>query len=101
MPFTALSMFTHGWHHPGTVQVSVCDTPALTTVVEVRPEIRGTTTDAPAPGPAGEPVILTAQEMKPELRGASSEESPGGGADEPKVISAKDLKPVIRGAEEE
>jgi len=100
MPFTGLSMLTHGWHHPGTVEVSVCETPELTAVVEVRPEIRGATTDAPAPGPAGEPVILAAEEMRPEMRGASSTASTAP-VEEPKVLSASDLKPVIRGAEEE
>lgn len=99
MAFTALSILTHGWHHPGEVAVEVSDAPNVMAVVEVRPTMRGTV-PPPTGGPAGVPVTLSGVELKPELRKAEGPEQ-STGSDDPTILSAKDLVPVIRKAEEE
>lgn len=99
MALTALSLLTHGWHHPGLVEVEVCASPVLTSVVEVRPVLRGTV-PAVVEGPAGVPVVLSAEELRPEIVQAQGPEVQTGG-DTPTVISSEELKPVIRKIEEE
>lgn len=99
MGLSALSMITHGWHHPGLVEVEVCDTPTLTATVEVRPTVRGTIPPV-VEGPAGAPVTLLGVELKPEMRKAQGPEQSTGSSD-PTVLSAEELAPVIRKAEEE
>ena len=99
MGFTALSMLTHGWHHPGEVVVTTDNKPWLRAVVEVRPEIRATTPPV-AQGAASEPVVVAASELKPEVR--DTEGPPQStGQDEPTVYGAEELAPQIRKAEED
>jgi len=99
MGLSALSLFTHGWHHPGLVEVEVCDKPIVSAVVEVRPEIRATVPPV-AEGSATDPVIVAATELKPEIR--ETEGPPQSTSqDEPTVYSAEELAPQIRKSEEE
>ena len=99
MGLSALSLFTHGWHHPGEVEVEVCEHPSLTTVVEVRPTIRATVPPE-TEGPAGAPIVTGASEVRPTIQGTSGPQQ-GSGQDKPIVVSAEDLVPVIRDTEEE
>lgn len=99
MGLSALSLLTHGWHHPGLVEVEVCEKPLLAAVVEVRPEIRATV-PPPSVGPAGVPVVTTATELKPEILSTEGP-SPSTTEDRPTVVSSVELRPVILDAEEE
>lgn len=99
MGLSALSLFTHGWHHPGLVEVEVCEKPLLTAVVEVRPEIRATI-PPPSVGPAGTPVVIGSSELKPVILDAEGP-PPETTEDRPTVVSSTELRPVILDAEEE
>ena len=99
MPTTGLSMLTDGWHHPGLVEVEVCDSPAVTAVVEVRPTIRATV-PPPTVGQAGEPTVVAADEVRPEIRDTEGPQQ-STGQEEPTVVAADEVVPQIRKAEEE
>jgi hypothetical protein len=99
MAFTGLSALTDGWHHPGSVGVTVCDAPNISAVVEVRPTIRATVPPEPV-GPPGTPHITDASELYPKI---VDSEGPtvSTGQDEPHIISAEDLVPIIVDTEED
>lgn len=99
MAFTGLSILTHGWHHPGDIDVTTCEKPTITAVVEVRPTIRATVAP-PTIGPAGAPSITAATNVAPKI---SSTEGPQQQADEetPNITSARNVVPKITKVEEE
>lgn len=99
MGTSALSLLTHGWHHPGEVGVELCEHPLVQSVVEVRPTIRATVPPATV-GPAGTPVVVGASELSPQIQ---ETEGPQQGTDQEKpiIVSAEDLVPVIRDTEED
>ena len=99
MGLSGLSIFAHGWHHPGLVEVEVCATPTLTSVVEVRPTIRATVPPEPV-GEPGTPSITAASELSPIIQESDGEQQVTS-QDEPHVISAEELAPTIVDTEEE
>lgn len=98
MGLSALSLLTHGWHHPGEVGLEVAEHPMVQSVVEVRPTIRATVPPSTV-GPAGVPVVVGASELSPQIQDT---EGPQQGTDqeEPLITSAEELVPVIRDTEE-
>lgn len=99
MGLSALSLLTHGWHHPGLVEVEVCDAPSISAVVEVRPTVRATIPPEPV-GPPGTPYIASASELRPVIVGTEGPQE-STGQDEPHIVSAEELVPIIRDTEEE
>lgn len=99
MGMSGLSMLTHGWHHPGLVEVEVCAHPEVLSVVEVRPTIRATVPPETV-GDEGTPFIVGAAELAPVI---VDSEGPDSGTDQetPHIVSAEDLVPIIRDTEEE
>lgn len=99
MGTSALSLLTHGWHHPGEVGVELSDHPTLSAVVEVRPTIR-VTVPPQTVGPAGTPVVTGASELAPHIKETEGPQQ-GTGQETPHIVSAEDLVPVIKDTEEE
>lgn len=99
MAFTALSILTHGWHHPGKVDLVVDESPTIVSVVEVRPTIKATVAP-PTVGPAGKPVITGARNLTPRIVDMEGPQQQTG-ADEPGIVSAENLVPRITKAEED
>jgi len=99
MAFTALSIMTHGWHHPGSVAVTTSEAPTITSVVEVRPTIRATV-PPPTVGPAGAPSITAARSVTPRITRTTGPQQQVDG-EKPNITSADNVVPRITKVEEE
>jgi len=99
MAFTALSILTHGWHHPGEVDIISSLAPSITSVVEVRPSLKVESPSTTA-GPAGAPTIVGAEPVVPRIVDTEGPQQQTG-ADEPSIVGAENLVPRITKAEED
>lgn len=99
MAFSALSILTHGWHHPGEVDVVSAERPVITAVVEVKPKLR---VESPqhVSSTVGVPTITGADPVVPRIVDTSSPQQQTG-ADEPTIVGAENLVPRITRAEED
>ncbi|MHA2334286.1 MAG: hypothetical protein ACXAEU_19820 [Candidatus Hodarchaeales archaeon] len=103
MPACGLSIITGGYIYPPRdiyiTYVINSEEPVATTVVEVRPQVKGTI-GPESVGPAGIPSVVATSEVQPKI---VSLEGPAVsvGQDEPSVISTEELRPQIRKIEEE